>query len=208
MPCWSIHLGVCTEVNKKFNLDKDLVLFGSILPDLLDRRYSHYYDGYLPNIESFINKYKDNINNPIIIGYYIHLLTDYYYNEYIYSNCFVYKDKELIGVKLLNGDLISSNDFKYCRRVKQDDFKNYGNYLINSDLIEYPINYNKIYDSIKELDFNIDLDNIKDKVNYFKSDKYFEYNIFNGYKLLDKTNYDKLYNDTINKIISKLYDII
>ena len=208
MPCWSIHLGVCREVNKKYKLDNDLVLFGSILPDFLDRSYSHYYDGGpLPNFDLFLNKFKDNINNPLVIGYYIHLLTDYYYNDYIYSKSFIYKDDKLIGIKLFNGKIIESNDFHYCRRIKQDDFKNYGSYLINNNMLDYPKDYNKIYRSIQELGFSIDKDKVIDKVNYFNTDDFLKYNSYNGYLLFDKDIYDRLYEECINFIIEKINDI-
>ena len=207
MPCWSIHLGVCKEVNKKLKLDNDLVLFGSILPDFLDRSYSHYYDGYLPDFDLFFNEYKDNINNPLIVGYYIHLLTDYFYNDFIYNKSFVYKDNKLIGIKLLNGDIIDSNDFHYCRRIKHDDFKNYGNYLIDNNGVEYPNDVDKIYKSVKELNIHMDKDIIKKRIDYFNKDDYLNYNSYNGYKLYDKKTYDKLYKDCINYVIDKINNI-
>lgn len=132
MPCWSIHLGVSNEVNNKFNYDKELLYFGSILPDLIDRDKGHYYNNQVINFDNFLNEYKDNMDNPLIIGYYIHLLTDYYYNNFVHKNSWIKDDKNnTIGIRLVDGNEIYNNDPIFFRNFKQNDFKNYGCFLIN-----------------------------------------------------------------------------
>lgn len=208
MPCWSIHLGVSYEVNKKYKYDKDLVYFGSILPDFLNRDYSHYYKNHVIDFDSFLNDYKNNLDNPLIIGYYIHLLTDYYFNSYVSDNCWIYdNNNNVIGIKLINGEKMYNDDKKYLRDFKQNDFKNFGSYLVNNNLLEYPIDSDKIYNTIKELNIKLNKRTIIDKINYFKSDDFYNYNTYNGYKLFNKETYDKIYNDCIDYIISKINNI-
>lgn len=208
MPCWSIHLGISYEVNKKLKYDKDLIYFGSVLPDFLDRNYSHYYEENIINFNKFLNDYKENINNPLIIGYYIHLLTDHYYNNIVLNECYINnKEGKLIGIKQYNGEIIYNDNQKECRNIKQNDFKNYGSYLISNNLLDYPKDIDKIYKMTKELNFEINKEKIKEKIDYFKSDEFLNYNTFNGYKLFTKEKYDKIYNDCIKFIINKINNI-
>lgn len=207
MPCWSIHLGVCKEVNNEIELDNDLIYFGCILPDILDKKYSHYYENYTINIDGFLNDYKDRMNNPLIMGYYIHLLTDLFYNDYVDKHSFLFKDNKIQGIKLFDGKIINSDDYKYCRDFKQDDFKNYGYYLISNGLLEFPKDIDKIDNNLKELNISLDKNIIINKVNDFYNGNFYNYNSFNGYKLFDKETYDKLYKDCINYIIQNIKNI-
>ena len=46
---------------------------------------SHYHEKVLErltNPDKFVEKYRDKIDNPILVGYLIHILTDRFYNEY------------------------------------------------------------------------------------------------------------------------------
>ena len=208
MPCWSIHLGVSYEVNKNFNYDKDLIYFGSLLPDFLDRDYSHYYENNSINFDKFLNDYKNDLKNPLIIGYYIHLLTDCFYNNYVSLNSFISdKDGKLIGIKLYDGNIIYNENKKELRAFKQNDFKNYGSYLVSNNLLELPFDADKIFKNTNELNINISKDEIKKRINYFKSDDFLNYNSYNGYKLFSKEIYDKIYNDCINFIINEINNI-
>ena len=93
MPTHKIHLAIAKRVNDKLNLDLDSILLGSVLPDICDGKnhsVSHYQVGEkdlegLANPDTFIKKYKDKLDSPIMIGYLIHILTNRYYNEYIFK---------------------------------------------------------------------------------------------------------------------------
>lgn len=92
MPSWSIHLKIGKELNKKLNINNDSFMFGSLIPDAdsdwkIGRFKAHYYGNLkfpkCPNenmidLKAFINDYKEYMQNPLIIGYYCHLLTDNY----------------------------------------------------------------------------------------------------------------------------------
>ena len=110
MPSSVIHRCISKRVLEKTNLytnDKDKYLYdlGSIAPDswknssrfkdsLLPkkekRKYSHFSneDEYFEHYDRFLDKYKDNLNNPFMIGYLVHLLTDIHWRETMFYRCF------------------------------------------------------------------------------------------------------------------------
>lgn len=139
MPSHKIHLAIAKEINKDLKMDLDLVMIGSVLPDLsnTDHLTSHYqvigtYDSELPNPDKFLNEYKDNMNNPIMIGYLIHLLTDRFYNDYYFKNHCVLNEKGIpIAAKLKNGKLV-----KEVKVPKQADFLKYDKWLLKNRKVE------------------------------------------------------------------------
>ncbi len=84
MPSHKIHLAIAKRVNDKLNLDLDSIMLGSVLPDICENKnhsISHYQVGEkdlegLANPDKFVEKYRDKLSNPIMIGYLIHILTD------------------------------------------------------------------------------------------------------------------------------------
>lgn len=85
-----IHLAVANEINKALNRDKSKLLIGSIAPDISkfigeDKTISHFIKekgSNIPDIEKFLNKYKNNLTDDFVIGYFIHLYTDYLWFKY------------------------------------------------------------------------------------------------------------------------------
>ena len=90
-----IHLCVAKEVNKYLNVDEKLLLLGSIAPDISKqigetKEISHFLDHTneddIPNIDRFLQKYRDELDKPFELGYFIHLLTDkYWFRDYVYK---------------------------------------------------------------------------------------------------------------------------
>ena len=96
MPSWGIHLATAYEVTKKIKIkNKDNFFIGNMLPDA--ERYvikdfsiyvpyekSHFSRMIqinnrmekLPDYNIFIQKYKKDLNNPIVLGYLTHLIAD------------------------------------------------------------------------------------------------------------------------------------
>ena len=123
MPSWPIHLSIAKKVNEKLKLNKDLFYYGNLIPDVdknssINRYQAHYYDKNLPcfncpkehmiNIDLFLKDYKDNLSNPLILGYYCHLLADYYYNLKVYTTKWVCdEENNIIGIKLKNNKIVS-----------------------------------------------------------------------------------------------------
>ena len=97
-----IHMAVASEINKKLKRDNDKLLIGSIAPDLSkaigeSKIKSHFLntDDDNPNITMFVNLYKDKFNDDFVMGYFIHLYTDYLWFKYfipeIYNNDYIQK---------------------------------------------------------------------------------------------------------------------
>lgn len=137
MPNWKIHLEVGKRLNANLHYEKkeyNLYLLGNILPDInncylvkdISKKLSHV-DTHLQendfNIHiHFYNKYKSNITiNPIFLGYFTHLYTDYIWNKDFYSR--IKKQKEFAS--------FSSDTL---RIVKQDDFKSYNDLFIENTM--------------------------------------------------------------------------
>lgn len=90
-----IHLCVAKEVNKYLKMDENSILLGSIAPDIAKqigqtKEISHFLDytneDDIPNIDRFLRKYRDSLDNPFNMGYFIHLLTDkYWFRDYVYQ---------------------------------------------------------------------------------------------------------------------------
>lgn len=90
-----IHLCVAKEVNKYLKMNENELLLGSIAPDIAKqigqtKEISHFLDytneDDIPNIDRFLKKYRDSLNNPFDMGYFIHLLTDkYWFRDYVYQ---------------------------------------------------------------------------------------------------------------------------
>ena len=226
MPSWSIHLAVAKEINKTLKLDKDLFYFGNLIADIdygnkLTRKDTHYNKNYkckkcisetLPDIKLFLKDYKDKLDNTLIMGYYTHLLTDYYYNNYVFSNCWVQENNKVIGIKLKNGKVIrTDNKDKTLRKdLKHYDFDLYGKYLYKNNRVEVPnIDYD-INDSLNLLNDNFfNMKMVNKRINYLNNEFYkfnkisFKERII-GYKLFTKEELDKVFNECCNYILNEV----
>ena len=106
MPSWITHLVTANRLCEKLDIkDKNSFLFGNIMPDILnnyivkktnihkDYEITHFtrdvvingveYD--FPDFNNFFEQYKDKMSNPIVCGFYVHLLTDYFWNKLSYG---------------------------------------------------------------------------------------------------------------------------
>lgn len=187
MPSWITHLVVANEIQTK---ERNEFIFANVMPDILEgynvkkiseiiRDYSTHFPKLkelnniivkLPDIEYFKEKYKNQMSNPIIKGYYTHLLTDYYWNNYAIRKYFYNfdKEKDLVKLKLQDGNE------KICTwdeavKIKQKDFSQFTNYLKHNKKMKTPIFTEKIEEYSKELDeFEYTKDDIKNTVAYIE----------------------------------------
>ena len=229
MPSWNVHLAIAKQVNKKLKLDKDSFYIGNLLPDVdygmkKNRHETHYYgikcpkcpEEILPNYKEFIKNNKDNLSNPIILGELVHIMTDYFYNKYIYQNYWIQTDNdEVIGIKLLNGKIIKfdKNDTSFRKEYKHRDLELYGKYLFNNDKIDIP-QYNDnikkflISDIYTENDIEKRIDYLnttyKDKNRYALKEKLFGIK----YRMISKTDLDKVFKDCVVFIEKELREIL
>lgn len=148
MPCWGMHLHIAKKVNKRLNLEENLFLIGNVLPDIYSgyiiknaskiEKYeiSHFGERTLlggkkytlPNIEKFEKEnelfFRENI---LLLGYFSHILTDYFFNKYSFEKIYV-KDENsnTIGCYLKNGEFYKTDGME-VRSFKHSDFSRFSN---------------------------------------------------------------------------------
>lgn len=118
-----IHMCVANEVNKYLKKDNSKILIGSIAPDIskqigMTKEKSHFLDSIndsVPNIDKFLNKYKNYLNNDFVMGYFIHLYTDYLWFKFFMPN-FIKKD----FVYDLNGNKVYLNEEEKLNYIYND----------------------------------------------------------------------------------------
>ena len=197
MPHWKTHIEIAKRCNEflKFNKnDYTLFLFGNILPDInngyiisdivthIDRNYTHFKDNDSHKIHlNFYNEYKNNIKNPMILGYYCHLYADYSFNNFAYP--------------ILNNNESFKNYTKdELRRFKQDEFKRYNTNFSDNNITIYDCN--EILEETKKIN----------RVKIYKGDiiKVSKY-LNNGENIqnlnfFNKNDFDILIGDIVNEI--------
>ena len=197
MPHWKTHIEIAKRCNEflKFNKsDYTLFLFGNILPDInngyiisdivthIDRNYTHFKDNDSHKIYlNFYNEYKNNIKNPMILGYYCHLYADYSFNNFAYP--------------ILNNNESFKNYTKdELRRFKQDEFKRYNTNFSDNKITIYDCN--EILEETKKIN----------RVKIYKGDiiKVSKY-LNNGENIqnlnfFNKNDFDILIGDIVNEI--------
>lgn len=196
MPSWGIHLAVANRVinkleNKEIKLnqeEKNEFIFANVLPDInngyvikdINKNISHkkthfeleeYKGNYgtKPGYINFYEKYKENLINPSILGYYTHLITDYYFNNTTYKEYGIYdENNNRIGIKLNTGEnLIAEGED--CRKIKANDFKIFSFYLYKNRNIEIPKYDEIILKNSKKIEHvDISKEDINKTIRYIK----------------------------------------
>lgn len=144
MPSWKIHLTIADKLSLAVQ-NKDAFLLANVAPDIengwilkhvsnkTQSSVTHFYNKAgkgqtLPSLTQFKNKHCTKPFNDITMGYYIHLMTDYFWNQYINKKHFVYDETEqIVGIKTLNG--IVKGNKQFCTCFKQTDFSLFSNVL-------------------------------------------------------------------------------
>ena len=144
-----IHMAVADKLNKKLKRRESEYLIGSIAPDVariigMDRNITHFQtdDEEYPNLERFLEKYEKDLNNDFVMGYYIHLLTDYFWYKYFYT-------------EIVNENTITKTDGSTVK-LTEDEIRKliYNDYTnLNMKLIEeYNLNLKIFYNEIPKLE--------------------------------------------------------
>lgn len=172
MPSWGIHLVTSYAVANRIKIkDKNTFIIGNFLPDA--ERYvindfsiyvpynkSHFakiikingVEEKLPDYNEFINKYRENLDNPIILGYLTHLLTDYYWNHLTFSKYTASNEYgEVTGV-YINETNFLKGDKELRRILKQDDFANFDKEIIQTQKYELPVFTQNCMENLKLLE--------------------------------------------------------
>lgn len=218
MPTWGMHLLVAKKLNKKLKIkDYNLFLIGNIITDInngylvqnvskvIPHKETHYYSGkkdektgqiMFYDVEKFIQDNKENLKEPLVLGYITHLLTDVYWNDLTYAEHGIRDENgKLIGLKLNNGQELLG-DGEERRKTKVNDFKIFTNYLYMNKLIDLPQYDEKAYNiaktikciSLEKEDIQKAIHNIDVVKNGIPTLK-LEYKIFNNEEMLE--NIDK-----------------
>ncbi len=144
-----IHICVAKEVNKFLNRDESQLLIGSIAPDIaklinISKDITHFVDEEknITNLDRFINKYESYLNNDFVLGYYIHLYTDYIWFKYFVPS--LIDDNKIIK---LNNKKENFDEEKFMEYIYDD----YGS--VNKSLIDdYNLDLKIFYEDLPEID--------------------------------------------------------
>lgn len=139
-----IHIAVANEINKILNRNNKDILIGSIAPDIskhigMTKLESHFEDenNDLPNLDKFLLKYRKYLSDDFVLGYYIHLYTDYLWFKYFepdfYKNGVIYK---------LDGT-VENVPFEKKRDYFYNDYTNLNIKLIDEYNLDLSIFYEK-----------------------------------------------------------------
>ena len=184
-----IHMAVGQKIGNKINRKSSQFMIGTIAPDLAkiigeSKNISHFIDGLdndIPNIDRFLQKYISFLDDDFVLGYFIHLYTDYLWFKYFLPEIF---DKEQCLITNLNNEEIRLDEDTFINYV-YNDYTNLNDqlikkYQINVRLFYEPLGY--IKPIIDEIKIN-ELDKLQKKsiqiINSSAEEKEFLFNIKN-----------------------------
>lgn len=200
MPNWKIHLEIGNRLRDTLGYndhDFNIFMLGSILPDInsgfivkdisqmLNSGSTHFVDKEKGKMFlNFYNQYKDTIaTQPILVGYFLHLLVDYVWNQDFYKE---YEAQDDVGLLY----------FKSLKDLKHNDFNKYNNkYISNTFIIE---DYEEAVELTKLVDrVSITTDDIKHVIDYFDSGKKDKFDR-RKYVLFNEEHFDKLLDKSVS----------
>ncbi|MBR6504196.1 MAG: zinc dependent phospholipase C family protein [Clostridia bacterium] len=228
MPSWVTHLVTANKISEKLDIkDKNSFLFGNIMPDILNnyivkntnthKKYeiTHFTDDIVingikyafPNFDKFFEEYKEKKDNPIICGFYVHLITDYFWNMLSYQKHFR-NHNGLVEIQFIDG---TTEDYEYdpAIKVKQADFRIFTQYLKNNNKIDKIVYTDDLLNLSKEI---IEIPLIKEDiektlyaVDEYRKNKTDSYKI--NYRLFTQQILNDYFDESINFIIEKLEEV-
>ncbi len=147
-----IHAAVCNELNKKLKRNPKQILIGTIAPDISKlvgetKQYTHFLDNKnddVPNLTRFLNKYIKYLNDDFVLGYYIHLYTDYLWFKYFIPEIY---DESKNLIKKIDGTIVNCHGHM-AEMYIYNDYTN-----INEQVVKkYKLDLSFLYD--KKPEFN------------------------------------------------------
>jgi hypothetical protein len=140
-----IHIAVASQVNKVLNSNNNELFIGTIAPDIAKqigetKVKSHFLveDDNIPDLDKFLDKYKNKLDNDFVLGYYIHLFTDYLWFKYFFPEIY---DKDII--RKLDGTIVKCENQKAAEYI-YNDYTNMNIKLIDEYNLDLKIFYNEI----------------------------------------------------------------
>lgn len=227
MPSWITHIATENKVIEQINVkDKSEFLFANVAPDILEGyivknvskiipyEETHFSKAVerngiivpLPDTEKFKKMYKSKFNNTFVLGYYTHLLTDYFWNDYCYTNYFFTfdKPKRLIKVKQLDGSE-KIETWHEAVAEKQKDFRIFTKYF--KDKIDVSNNFDDDKILQDSNGFSITKDDILKTIDYLKNIKNPRVKQEN-YSMFNEEILKQIFDKSIDFIVEKISEVI
>ncbi len=181
-----IHIAIANEINKELKRDRSSILIGSVAPDISKivgetKKESHFLDSMdnIPNIDRFLKKYQSKLSDDFVLGYFIHLYTDYLWFKYfipeVYKNDYITK---LDGTKIKCSEEMFTEFF-------YNDYTNLNISLLDEYNLDLKIFYNelpKFNNIIEEIPMdklNLLMNQISFIIENMKKEKAYVFNIDN-----------------------------
>ena len=200
-----IHMAIASELNKKLNKDNKSILIGSIAPDISrqinnTKRLSHFItdNTEIPDLNKFLSIYKPYLNDDFVLGYYIHLYTDYIWEKYFITDYI--KDN---GIYDINNNLIHLTSNEIIKYI-YNDYTNLNMQVINNYKLDINVlksnhpTFNNIIKEIPMNKLNIIINKTIEIINNSKENKAY---------LFDITNISKFINFCINALLDDLKNL-
>ena len=198
-----IHMAIGNELNKTLKRNNDLLILGSIAPDLSklvneSRSKSHFSNNsVLPDVDKFVNKYRNHFDDDFVLGYYIHLYTDYLWFKYFLSEV-NYKHK----IKLLNGEEIDYDRNQYVNYLYNDytdlNHRIIDKYNLDVDIFDKEYKISNIIEEIPIDKIKVLLDKSKEIIENSKEAKNY---------IIDIDNVNQFIDLSIKLILAKLKEL-
>ena len=187
-----IHIAVANEINKKLNRNTSQLLIGSVAPDISKivgdtKRHSHFLDNNdtnIPNIDKFLKKYQSKLDDDFVLGYFIHLYTDYLWFKYFIPE--VFNDDYITK---LDGTIVKCSGRMLCMYI-YNDYTNLNVQLLDEYNLDLKIFYNElpefnnIIDEIPMDKINLLMDQVSKIIENSKEKKDLIFNIDNIKKFI------------------------
>lgn len=212
MPTWPVHLAIANKLAKKYKFSEDFII-GNVIPDTMNgfvipntsniihhtiTHYSEKQSDGLPriNLEKFLKENKHKLDNELILGTYIHLVTDRYFNEVFKKHTKMVGEKRIV---ILNN---GKEETEYTpMQIKQQDFKTFGDSFIQEDKLGNKINITK--DTLKlskDLNYEIEKEDILKTVE--------EINRLIDYKTTEQEDYKTFTEKELTDVFNSCYEYI
>ena len=159
-----IHIAIANEINKKLKRDNKKLLIGTIAPDISKligetKVKSHFLiekNSDIPNLQMFLNKYKEKLIDDFVMGYYIHLYTDYLWFKYFMPEVV---DKDKLILTKIDGKKIKCAPAEIIQYF-YNDYTNLNTLLLD----EYNLDLKIFYEELPKIE-NIIEEIPMDKIN-------------------------------------------
>ena len=212
MQMHKLQYAIVKKVNVTLDRDLDKLMLGTMLPNLTkyEHNLSHFRTekSVICDINAFYNKYAAFMNDDVVLGYFMHLLIDNFFKDFMNREILTFDDDGNVTGYIFNGVKKQSNLENIKKLIKQD-YQLYGIYLMNNCLIdryssdecvkdvnvldECKVDSDILYDTIIEHNLDIEKNKKKKFINRFKQ-----------YKVLPR----EMYEDLINKCVDYICSIV